>query len=131
MHEQPVHPPPSLTMVTDTRRGREFRLEIHLTRAGEPMRIAFLLDDGIGADDGVSPDGVDLAWIAGQVDASLEAFLRGKAQDGELGRFAELLRECLLAGGKRIRPVLDQAPFNPVAAASLRTIADAIVSRPA
>jgi geranylgeranyl diphosphate synthase, type I len=70
------------------------------------MTTAVLPDPGIGVDDGVGHDGLDLAGIAGRADASLEAFLADKARDGELGWFAELLRECLRAGGKRIRPVL-------------------------
>jgi len=66
------------------------------------MRTAVLLDDGVGT--GIP--GPDPGVIAGRVDASLHSFLSEKASDGELGQFAELLRECLLAGGKRIRPVL-------------------------
>jgi geranylgeranyl diphosphate synthase, type I len=63
---------------------------------------AVLLDDG--ADTGI--EHLDLAAIAGRVDASLLSFLAEKARDAELGQFAESLRECLRAGGKRIRPVL-------------------------
>ena len=51
-------------------------------------------------------DGVDLSAITGRVDESLLSFLSEKALDGELGQFAELLRECVRAGGKRIRPLL-------------------------
>src|ERR1700678_4352402 len=63
---------------------------------------AVLLDDGV--DTGIEP--LDLAAIAGRVDAALMSFLSEKARDGALGQFAQLLRECLRAGGKRIRPVL-------------------------
>jgi hypothetical protein len=61
-----------------------------------------MVDDGVGT--GI--DGLDLAAIADRADASLASFLSDKARDGELGEFAELLRECGRAGGKRIRPVL-------------------------
>ena len=64
------------------------------------MHTAVLLDDGVGL------DGLDLPGIAGRVDASLESFLAEKTHDGELGQFAEVLGECLRAGGKRIRPLL-------------------------
>src|ERR1700678_1071356 len=64
------------------------------------MHTAVLLDDGVGL------DGLDLPGIAGRVDASLESFLAEKTHGGELGQFAELLGECLRAGGKRIRPLL-------------------------
>jgi geranylgeranyl diphosphate synthase type I len=70
------------------------------------MPTAALLDDGLDLGDGLDPGGLDLAEIAGRVDATAEALLSEKARDDELGQFAELLRDCLRAGGKRIRPVL-------------------------
>ena len=63
---------------------------------------AVLLDDRVDA----SIAELDLSAITGRVDASLLLFLSEKARDGELGQFAELLRECVRAGGKRIRPLL-------------------------
>lgn len=63
---------------------------------------AVLLDDGVEV--GIAD--LDLSAITGRVDTSLMLFLSEKARDAELGQFAELLRECLRAGGKRIRPLL-------------------------
>jgi geranylgeranyl diphosphate synthase type I len=70
------------------------------------MRTTALLDDGLDFEAGPDADDLDPAEIAIRVDATAEAWLSGKAGDGELSQFAELLRDCLRAGGKRIRPVL-------------------------
>ena len=70
------------------------------------MRTTALLDDRPDLDADPDAGDLDLAEIATQVDATAEAWLSGKARDSELSQFAELLRECLQAGGKRIRPVL-------------------------